>query len=418
MKIERVSKEIFDAYALNHQNANMWQSVDMATLKEKSGFSSEFVVAKQGDEIVAACYLSIRFVVKGYKLYSAPRGFLIDYKDTKLLKQFILFLKKYIKENKGISLRFDPYVAYVEHNLDGSVKEDGYNNKDVYEAILSTGAKHDGFLRGIDLHREPRWIYCIDLQKDEKQLLASFERKCKRSVQKVVKYNVQTKILDKNQLHEFIDVMKHTSKRRDFDNRSDAYYYNVYDTFVERGHAMYLSAVMNIDDYLKSVYADKAVEEDTVKICEQNLQKNPNSSKMNNKLQVALNVIASYDKQISQALQLKEQKGNEIVLSSGIFFTYGKEILCLFSGVYEDYMQFASPYAMHYHMMKYGIANNYTRYNLYGISGVFDKSAEDYGVYEFKKGFHGEVIELLGDFTLICNPFMYRLYKFAKRVKR
>ena len=50
--------------------------------------------------------------------------------------------------------------------------------------------------------------------------------------------------------------------------------------------------------------------------------------------------------------------------------------------------------------MEHGIK----RYNLYGISGVFDASADDYGVYLFKKEFNGEVIELMGEFEASLSP--------------
>ena len=51
------------------------------------------------------------------------------------------------------------------------------------------------------------------------------------------------------------------------------------------------------------------------------------------------------------------------------------------------------------------------------MSGNFDPQAEDYGVYLFKKGFQGEIQELIGDFDYIANPKMYRLYQSLRNVK-
>ena len=87
------------------------------------------------------------------------------------------------------------------------------------------------------------------------------------------------------------------------------------------------------------------------------------------------------------------------------------------SGVYEQYMHYCSPYALHWHMLQYCIDNGFKRYNLYGISGIFDESAEDYGVYLYKKGFNGNVIELMGDFTYSVNPLLYSLYKGLRNLK-
>ncbi|MGL5978396.1 MAG: peptidoglycan bridge formation glycyltransferase FemA/FemB family protein, partial [Erysipelotrichaceae bacterium] len=71
----------------------------------------------------------------------------------------------------------------------------------------------------------------------------------------------------------------------------------------------------------------------------------------------------------------------------------------------------------HWEMMNYGMKNNYQRYNLYGISGIFDSSAPDFGVYEFKRGFQGEVVELLGTFTFIPNPVLWNSYRTLRRIK-
>ena len=49
-------------------------------------------------------------------------------------------------------------------------------------------------------------------------------------------------------------------------------------------------------------------------------------------------------------------------------------------------------------------------------SGIFEKSAEDYGVYEFKKGFTGNVVELVGDFYYYVRPLSYHLYTSLQNV--
>ncbi len=415
MQFVQLTKEEFNTFSLQYKDTHLWQSTSMAELREQSGFKSAYVGVKINHAIVCATYLSYRVVKFNYRQYVAPRGFLIDYNDTVLFHFFTTALKQYLKQKKALYLSCDPYIPYQEHALDGSVVENGFHNKDIVQSFIQAGFTHKGFTKGIDLAVEPRWIYTIPLGEDEQTLLQSFERKCKRSVMKTIKYKIHTKELTLHTLDEFIAVMNHTSKRRDFDNRSNEYYTRLYNSFVVNGHAKFLSAVMKIDDYIESVQQDRAQELKTVADCDAKLANNPNSAKINSKRNIALDVISRYDKHIADAQKLQQEKGNEIVLSSGVFFTYGSEILCLFSGVYEKYMQFASPYAMHWQMMKYGIKHGYKRYNLYGISGIFDKSAEDYGVYEFKKGFHGEVIELVGVFEIVLSKWMYRLYKLFKK---
>ena len=69
---------------------------------------------------------------------------------------------------------------------------------------------------------------------------------------------------------------------------------------------------------------------------------------------------------------------------------------------------------MWWHMLQYALKHGIRKYNFYGLSGDFDKNAQDYGVYEFKKGFHGVVEELVGDFILPIQKGPYALYKKLK----
>ena len=134
-------------------------------------------------------------------------------------------------------------------------------------------------------------------------------------------------------------------------------------------------------------------------------------------MELAQEQIDQLNEKLKEADELIQSDGQVLTLASGVFFTYGREVLCLMSGVYEKYMRFASPYAMHWKMMNYAIEHGMERYNLYGMSGNFDPQAEDYGVYLFKKGFQGEIQELIGDFDYIVNPKMYRLYQSLRNVK-
>lgn len=407
----------FCTYSEAREDYNMWQSVDMADQQKRSGAQVEFVGVKDDrGQILCAAMMTYR-IKMGFRQYYCPRGFYIDFHDRELLHFFVVEMKKYAKTKRTLSIRIDPYISYKERDLDGNVVADGYDNSYVYTNLIKEGFTHAGFTSGIDLTRECRWMYTIPLEgRTEAELLNSFERKTRRSVQKTIKYKIYTKELNENTIDEFIEVMVSTSERRDFENRSKEYYLGLLDSFGKRGHLKYLSAVLKVDAYIASLNEDKQKEADIIKACDEKLAKNPKSKKINRKKQVAQDVLDTYEKHIQEAFALKRQKGNEIVLSSGVFFINKNEILCLFSGVYEEYMQFSSPYAMHWQMIKYGLEHGMKRYNLYGISGIFNDSAEDYGVYLFKKGFNGEVIELVGEFELSVS-FLNNIYHWLQNIK-
>ena len=416
MELVQLTKEEFRVFSEARDDYNIWQSVDMAEMREIAGFPCEFVGLKRDGELAAAGMLSYRTVM-GFRQYYAPRGFLVDFNDHELLTCFLTEVKKYCKKHHALSIRFDPYIPYKERNLDGELVEGGFDNSAIVETILKCGYQHHGFTRGIDLSRECRWMYTIPLKgHTEESLLASFERNARRSVQRTIKYRIYTKELDESNVDEFIRVAVATGERRGFEVRTPEYYRNLLKHFGSRGHAMFLSAVINMDYYLESIRADAAEEQKVIDDCNVKLARNPDSVKINKRKKISEDVLASYDKRIEEALKIQKEKGNEIALSSSVFFVNKNEIMCLLAGVYEEYKQFASPFALHWQMMKYGIEHGIGRYNLYGISGIFDESADDYGVYLFKKEFNGEVVELIGEFEASCS-FMNGIYKTLSRIK-
>ena len=82
-------------------------------------------------------------------------------------------------------------------------------------------------------------------------------------------------------------------------------------------------------------------------------------------------------------------------------------------GSYKEFLHFQSAYSIHEYMIEYTLNNNYEKYNFYGISGIFDEKNPLYGIYFSKKGFGGNVIELIGEFNLIISNFWYTTYNVA-----
>ena len=88
-------------------------------------------------------------------------------------------------------------------------------------------------------------------------------------------------------------------------------------------------------------------------------------------------------------------------------------------------MEFGAQYLMQYEMIKYAKENNFKQLNFYGIDGDFDEKSPGYGLFDFKRGFNADVIELIGEFDLIENKALYKMYnlmfnsyKGVKKIKR
>lgn len=87
------------------------------------------------------------------------------------------------------------------------------------------------------------------------------------------------------------------------------------------------------------------------------------------------------------------------------------------SGESEGTEEFFGLYALHWHMIRYCLEHHKNRYNFYGISGDFSPDAQDAGVFSYKKGSGGEVIELPGVFERPISRGRYIAYRLLKKVR-
>ena len=205
---------------------------------------------------------------------------------------------------------------------------------------------------------QPKYLFAMDIKPCPPEvLIMDFKRNTRNHIRKAEKMGVKVRELKREELNLLKDITESTSKRRGFEDRPLSYYEQMYDLFHEKGEAKFLLA-----------------------------------------------------------------EASTTPLSAAMFLLYGDEVIYLFSGSDEKYMkEYNAQYLIQWHMIKYATEHGFKRYNFYGIGGLPDPNSEDYGIYDFKKGFTndqtGHVIELIGSFELSLSP-LQSAKKLLKKVKR
>ena len=144
--LEELTKEEFNEYASKHPLNMFFQSSYWGELKSITGWKHFMVGIKNDGKIEAATLiLGKKIPIFNRYIYYAPRGFLIDYNNTELLKKFTLEVKKYLKKKKGIFIKINPYLIYQERDINGDIVENGIDNKNVVEELKKLGFIHTGF---------------------------------------------------------------------------------------------------------------------------------------------------------------------------------------------------------------------------------------------------------------------------------
>lgn len=417
MRLVEIGENEYNKFIEKFDKYNFFQSVEWAKFKSKTEWNMNIVGLLDNDELKAATILlSRRLPLIGKKMYYSPRGFLIDYDNYELLQTFIQELKKYLKKNKGILLKINPYVEYKKRDKDGNEISEG--NDKLVNYLKELGFIHYGFYKDAKDKKdlEPRWMSVLNLKdKSIEDLLKDMRQTTRWMINKSQKNCITIKEASFEELNEFKKVMNHTAERREFQDRSLEYYQIMYNTLMPSNMIKVMLGEIDLDKLKNAMNTD-------IKHLEQRILSIEGNSRKEGQLKEYKSQIEALNKRLNSIKEDIKIYGSKIIAAVGLYISYGKEIVYLFGGSYKEFMGYGAQYLMQYEIMKYAKENNYERLNFYGIDGNFDKDSDNYGLFDFKRGFNSDVIELIGEFDLIINKPYYKLYnimlKMYKKLRR
>ncbi len=421
MKFTNLNKKEFKKFADKHEQITFHQTEEWANLKKRNGWYAYYIGLKNDkDEIVAAAMiLSKTLPIIKKKIFYSPRGFLIDYNNKELLKEFTKEIKTFAKKEQAIFIKIDPYVEYQEHDNNGEIVPDGYDNKKAVDNLKELGYKFFGF-NTMQESLQPRWMHVIEINgRNEEEVQKDMESKTRQILRKNEKSSIKTHEITKEELPVFKSIMEHTGERRDFIDRPLSYYEAMWDSLHDSGILKILIAEIDFKEYYENTKSEK---EQIKKNLKDRIYKHDNQilkmneSKYNSSNKQDQEAIERLTKQLEKIEDYQKEYGDKKTLGTILFLIYGNEVLSLFGGTDDNLMQFQSAYTVHYAGIKYAIDHHYKRYNFYGITGDFSKENPLYGLYLFKKSFGGHVVELIGEYDLVISKFWYNTYKTAFKI--
>lgn len=106
------------------------------------------------------------------------------------------------------------------------------------------------------------------------------------------------------------------------------------------------------------------------------------------------------------------------VISGAISIIYGNKVWYLYGASSNEYRNVMPNYLMQWEMIKWAVEEGCDIYDFRGVSGDLDESNPMYGLYRFKKGFNGDLVEFVGALDYVFNPFMYFVVEKGERMYR
>lgn len=405
MEFVELSEKEFLNYSKKSPYTSFYQMPEWAKVKKTNGWNSYFVGLKDKNKIVAATLLLSKKIKMFKTMFYAPRGFLLDYNNLDLLKEFTEKIKEFIKSKDALFLKINPYVDYQERTVDGDIVENT-EKKELFQTLESLGFKHNGFYieqdKKTDL--EPRWISVLDINgKSMDELYSEMRSSTKWRLNNSKKNALRIIEAKYDDLEEFKNLMKHTAERREFVDRPLSYYQDMFKILDEKNLVRVLLIEINFKELVE--LSEKTLEETNSKIEE--LKENTRKEKQLKELYLEKERL---EKKIEELNEIIKEDGEKKIISGGWYMLYGREIIYLFGASYKKYMKYNPQYMLQWEMINYAIDNNYEAFNFYGIDGNFNKESKGFGLFDFKRGFNAKVHELIGEFDLVIDKPRYLLY--------
>ena len=414
-KFGELTEKEFREFSKDRDDLSFMQTPEVGELRKIYGSEVHFLGVKEKGKVVGASMITITTTFRGKKTFYAPRGYMLDYNDLDLLKFFTEEFSKYAKERNGLMIKIDPMVTYQMRDTNGSEYENPVKNDKVINDLKSLGYIHYGFNTDI-IYTQSRWNYIVKLDVPYDELVTRFSKSTRKNIESSYEKGLLVRRAKKEELAGLEEILVKTAERKGFNSRDLTYYNNMFDCLKDNMtvYVAYIEKKQLLDCTKKRL--DEALAKQ--KEVDDKMKVDMVGNKLLKQKEIADNQVEKAKKEMEEAEEFAKTIDDKKDIGVLISLKSGKEYLTLYSGYLTEFSRFTPKYAMYNEHIKDAYKFKLSYLDFYGISGVFDPKDKNYGIFEQKKGFGGEVEELIGEFTYPIDKTNYKLYMKLRSIKR
>ena len=395
LELRELTKKEFDNYAINHPLGSFQQTSAWGRFMEGDKFHAYYVGGFiKGHLTCASLLFSYEMKKNKVRIFYSPRGFLIDYKNEELLKEFTEEVKKFIIEKHGVFLKIDPYILVRDRDSEGNIIDGG-----VYNDFVEINLAHANFIKVND-RIQPKWLSRINLKdKSINDIFNNFSQKARQTVRRNERLGFKVRDLDFKSIDSFLRIINDESNRYKTIVPTKTFFLDLKQAF--DGNIQFKEVyfkkdevINNIDNEINNVIKQKEIRID-------------NYHKSHMTEEYFINKELEDEEEIKRLENLKEyfsKCNDDVNMGIYMFITTSNEVVALNGGIVDEYNKLDASYTLHYEMIKYAIDNGYKYYNLYEIGDINNSNNKLKNSFNYKKNFGGEVVELVGEYDLVIDP--------------
>ena len=398
MQIILLDEARFDQFAITHPNHNYYQSSNFGRLMTKHGHNSYYLgLSDDMGNIKAATLMIVKNdKKKKRKMGYAPRGFLINWDDDQLVKEFTEKLKEFLAKRNFTYLKVDPIVIYKEHNIDGSEKQDGESNLSIVQKLQSIGYIHMGFNDGMEASK-PRWNAYTTLNDNIMLLYNSISKEARDKIKEAAGLGNKVYKGSFNDISLLYSIINKNNPPLD-------YYLDYYQFYGQNSFEIYFNKLEPIS-YVNSSKIMYEKEEQRNNDLNMQIQdfNNPNKDIIINEKLKSDELLAKYKKNMLEASNLFQQYPSGLITAAVAVIKWGSKVTFFASGVNEQFKSQNPEY-----LLKWQLIQEYAKqgYKVIDLGGLTKDLKKDYDSI-LKTELSNKIVEYIGEFDLVINKKAY-----------
>ena len=381
----------YDGFVKEHPMVNLLQS--SAWEKVKSDWNHERLGIYEGENLLAVASILIKSLPLGYKMFYIPRGPILDYRDTELLKFVLQSIKSYARSKRAVFVTFDPSIC-LSQSLINQEKTEYPENLAVIDSLQQMGVRWSGKTEEMGDTIQPRIqakIYKENFEEDK------LSKSTKQAIRTAQNKGVEIQFGGTELLAPFSFLMKKTEKRKEIHLRNEDYYKKLLDNFKDKAYITLatLDVSKRSQELEEQLAKNRALEEtftESTRTSKVEAQK-----KEKERLLEELTFLQEY----IDAGQAR------VPLAATLTLEFGQTSVNLYAGMDDVFKRYNAPILTWYETARYAFERGMVWQNLGGVENSLNG-----GLYHFKEKFNPTIEEYLGEFTMPTHP-LYPLLRLA-----
>ena len=407
MQIKELTNEEFKKFTNKFNVKSIYQTVEYGFVMNHENYDTIFLGLADKNDIIAASLILIQKRDK-FKYAYAPKGFLIDYNDTELLKIFTVQIKKYLGKLGVVAIKLCPPIIKTKYSNKNEISYKNENYTKIFNSLTKLGYRHLGYNNYFEALK-PRYEAILDLNLPYYTLFKNIKKTVRTKIRNAENIGIRIYKSDINNL-DYLYI--HTKNKYP---RELEYFKNCYKYFSKENNIEFYFAKLDTVKFLKLCNRNFASQEEKCNKLNNELKNNKNllKEKMENDI-----LLDRYKSNLIYATRLLSKYPEGIVVSSALIVKNGKEINLLMDGYDTKFKRLNAKHLLIWKLIQKYSELNYEKFNFGGIVNPNIKDNKYLGLNEFKLNFNSNIYEYIGDFELVTNKILYFIYKSQSKFKK